>query len=67
VDGINQNIIIIDKEGKNAYQANPLEFHKKALQRSSIETRIMRNVDQLPIYADIRISNHPTLLLEIDA
>jgi hypothetical protein len=67
VNGISQPMIIINREGKNAYHARADDFHRETKKRSEVEDRIMRNVDQLPIYADISVSDHPTLLLEVDA
>jgi hypothetical protein len=60
--GISQEMIIINKEGKNAYQANPEKFHKDTKGRSEIENDILCNANQLPIYADIRVDQHPTLI-----
>jgi hypothetical protein len=61
-DGISQDIIIINKDGKNAYQPNPEDFHAKAKERSDIRPVPLRNADQLPSYADIKIKNHPSLI-----
>ncbi|MDR2200994.1 MAG: hypothetical protein LBN94_02720 [Puniceicoccales bacterium] len=67
VDGVSQPIIIINKDGKNTYLDNAHGLHRETKKRSHVRDRIMRNVDQLPIYADISVPDHPTLLLEVDA
>ncbi|MDR1906813.1 MAG: hypothetical protein LBQ03_01155 [Puniceicoccales bacterium] len=67
VNGIGQPIVVVNKDGKNTYRSDSETHHKDMKKRSHIEDRIMRNVDQLPIYADIRVSDHPTLLLPVDA
>jgi hypothetical protein len=67
VDGISQYPIIINKEGKDSHQPDPEKFHREAKERSEIQTLIIRNVDQLPSYVDIRIKEHPTLLLSAGA
>jgi hypothetical protein len=66
VGGIHQEIIIVNREGKNAYQADPKNFHKKIEENSNIQNGVMRNVDQLPFYADVAVGDHPSLRLEID-
>ncbi|MDR2807342.1 MAG: hypothetical protein LBB11_04290 [Puniceicoccales bacterium] len=66
VDGISQPIITVNKEGKNAYDARSSNTHKDIKQRSHIEIRIMRNIDQLPRHVDIDVADHPALLLDID-
>ncbi|MDR0418079.1 MAG: hypothetical protein LBH08_01410 [Puniceicoccales bacterium] len=63
-NGVSQPMIIINKEGKDAHQPNSEEHHIKMKQSSDIQLGVMRNVDQLPSYANIKIKNHPPLRLD---
>ncbi|MDR1591075.1 MAG: hypothetical protein LBR92_03725 [Puniceicoccales bacterium] len=67
VDGIRQQTIIVNKEGKDTHRSDADTYHKTVKEQAYIDDRIVRNVDQLPIYADIRGTQHPTLLLDVDA
>jgi hypothetical protein len=67
VDGIKQQIEIFDKDGKVVQRSDSDKYHKSIKENASIFDRILRNADQLPPYADVKISYHPTLLLEVDA
>ncbi|MDR1366357.1 MAG: hypothetical protein LBJ13_00395 [Puniceicoccales bacterium] len=65
-DGISQSMIIINRDGKNAHQPNPEEFHIRMKQSSDIQTGIMCNAYQLPPHAGIKPKNHPTLRFSTD-
>jgi hypothetical protein len=67
VDGISQPITIVNKEGKDTHRSDSDAYHKTIREGAYIDDRIVRNVDQLPIYAGIRVTEHPTLLLDVDA
>ncbi|MDR2372207.1 MAG: hypothetical protein LBD60_03620 [Puniceicoccales bacterium] len=67
VDGIKQQIEVLDKNGKVAQRSDSDKYHKSIKGNASTNDRIVRNADQLPLYADIKIPCHPTLLTEVDA
>jgi hypothetical protein len=68
-DGIRQPTIIANKEGKDTYRSDGDIVLNETRKRSRIESRIMRNFDQMSVYnlpSDV-IKNTPSLLLEVDA
>jgi hypothetical protein len=65
--GFRQPIAIIGKNGKDTLRSDSDAHHRAIKERAQVEGGIMRNVDQLPPYADVKIKNHPTLLLGVDA
>ena len=65
-NGVNQKMKIINKDGDEMCNLDAEPFHKEMKKKSFIAINILRNVDQLPSYSDIRISDHPTLLVDID-
>ncbi|MDR2812404.1 MAG: hypothetical protein LBB05_01250 [Puniceicoccales bacterium] len=67
IDGVSQLIVIVNKNGKDTHRSDSNKQHETVKKRSQIDDRTIRNVDQLPVYADIRIDVHPTLRTEIDA
>ena len=71
LDGYSQGVQIVaisDKQGtlQKIPSENAKKIHNATKAKSDIKINIMRNVDQLPIYADIKISNHPTLAIDND-
>ena len=66
VDGHEQDIIIVNQNGENSYVPKADNVHKNTKKSAQVESHWMRNADQIPPYADIKLSNHPTLELPID-
>ncbi|UPA28292.1 MAG: hypothetical protein LW808_003235 [Verrucomicrobiota bacterium] len=64
VDGHTQDIVITDKDGKNSHAPNAEKLHKETKEKAQIEVAWMRNIDQLPINADVKVK-HPAMRLEI--
>jgi hypothetical protein len=69
IDGVTQPWKIVDKNGKDTYRSDGNTFHSETKKRSSIESRIMRNFDQMSGYnlPTGVIKNTPSLLLDIGA
>lgn len=65
VDGHDQEIIIVDKNGKNSHVANAEKVHKDTKEKAQIEIGWMRNIDQMPANADVRKEFQPATKLEI--
>jgi hypothetical protein len=64
VDGIRQRVIIADSNGKDTRRSDSDEYHRAIKEGAYVEDRTVRNSDQLPSDADIKVGKHPTLRLE---
>lgn len=65
VDGNNQEIIIVDKNGKNSHVANAEKVHKDIKKNAQIEIGWMRNIDQMSANADVKKESQPATKLGI--
>ncbi|MDR0590800.1 MAG: hypothetical protein LBG09_03050 [Puniceicoccales bacterium] len=69
VDGVSQPMVIANKEGRDTYRSDGNTFHLEIKKRSLIESRIMRNFDQMSGF-DLPsnvVKNTPSFLTPIDA